>query len=147
MRRAITLLLLCVGCSREAAPGQVQASPGEPDGPDPIEPTACGGRPGCRVETRLVLNRRRDGRELVVVVAKLASHEESATDGIVAGRAPEPGEFMRCTPFETSLISRTGGTAERVQSLVTDCLLDRPRHHRSSRSARTGYCGTRSPRV
>ena len=96
----------------------------EPEGPDPVEPAVCADRPGCRVETELVLDRGPEGRELLAVVARLAPHEMSRADHTIAEREIVLGGPNLCAPFETSIVSRSGRAAERLQTLVTDCLVD-----------------------
>jgi hypothetical protein len=127
MRRAyLTFLVAAVGCSRAPDPGPAPVHIEAVEaGTDEVERVACAERPGCRLESRLALDRRADGSDLVAVVARLPRRARSHADHVVlAARVGSAPTSHECTPRETWLIATSPRRTERVQLLTTECAID-----------------------
>jgi hypothetical protein len=122
----LTILVGAFGCSRATELGPASAHVDVADvGPDAVERMTCGERPGCLVESRLALERRGDGSDLVAVVARLPRKPRLGTDRVVLEpRVRSTLEQVDCTPREVWLVASSAKGAERVQLLTTECATD-----------------------
>jgi hypothetical protein len=123
---SLTVLVGALGCSRAPEIGPASAHVEVADvGPDSVERVACGERPGCFVESRLALDRRADGSDLLAVVARLPRKEEQGSDRVVLQpRVRSTLVQIECTPREVWLVASSAKGTERVQLLTTECATD-----------------------